>query len=373
MKLFFKPILILFALILFSAQNAFAIEDYQYQAKPRVAVITDVNHRAGTIYLVTGASSEIIASDIITALNASNRVTAPVLGDSMQRITNNFNFYTTTFFNEYKYNYNVDFVNLRRITKELDADYLLMVTSGLDVQSNFLKDTIWNKLSISGMDPVKPSYRLTTLLTLIDLNAEAVLWQELYKKDITANNYDIGVVQFAPSYAQLSKIKKYSKRVSEHVTPIVNVKINPALAAKREVSAVQIRKKDLTEDKSIYYPTIRTEQFKRKAPQEEGSPSLFREQEEPQREPFIEDVNNFTPKNTDTTTNYTEPVMEEEVEESTLQKPELKPAVNIKKKESLPKYEWNIKNIYDQPASEKKESLWKKSKPKSQNIETVFL
>lgn len=323
-------------------QSAFADEKDFSVHKPTVAVITDINHRAGTIYLVTGASTDIIASDIITKLNESNLVYAPVLGESMSKISKHFDMYTSTFFNEYKYNYNVDFVNLKRITQELQADYILMVTSGLDVQSNFLKDTIWNKLAIAGMDPVKPTYRLTTLITLVDPNAQAVLWQQLYKKDITANNYDIGVVQFAPSYAQLSKIKKYSQRVAEHVTPIVNVRINPALAPKKEVRAVEFKSKDITEDKRIYYPVIHSEKFKK--PKQYPEPQYM----VPQQEQYIEDVNNFTPKTPQnqyspeqTNSDPIEPVNSQETE-----KPQLKPAVDYKKKETLPKYDWNLKNIY---------------------------
>lgn len=331
MKKFIKSLFLSLIFAFFVCGQVFAYEENYPGDKPVVAVITDVNHRAGTIYLVTGASSDIIATDLIMKLNASHLVYAPTLGDSMSKLTNNVKFYASTFFNEYKYNYNVDFVNMRRITKELNADYILMVTSGLDVQSNFLKDTIWNKLAIAGMDPVRPTYRLTTLLTLVDPNAEAILWQQLYKKDISANNYDIGVVQFAPSYAQLSKIKKYSQRVAEHVTPIVNVKINPALAPKKEVRAVEFKKKDLNEEARIYYPVINREKFKKPA-----QPQYI----EPKREPFIEDVNNFTPKTPAYEPNE-EPVASPVM--SGTERPELKPAVHVKEKESLPKYNWNLK------------------------------
>ena len=281
MKFFAKSIFCLLVAFIFMQPGVLAIEETVHssaKSKPVVAVITDINHRAGTIYVVTGASADIIASDLITELNNSKHVYAPVLGDSMQKIASHMNLYTKTFFDEYKYNYNIDFINLRRVTRNLHADYLLMVTSGLDVQSNFLKDTFWNKLAIAGQESVRPSYRLTTLITLVDLHNESILWQQLYKKDISANDYDIGNVQFAPSYAQLSKIKKYSKNIAEHITPEINIAINPALAPKKEKRLIELKQKDFDEDTHFYYPSINKDKLKEK------------------KNKFIENVNNITPK-----------------------------------------------------------------------------
>lgn len=72
MKRFIKLLIfcVIFAFGCFSAS-------FSDELKPTVAVITDINHRAGTIYLVTGASTDIIASDIISSLNESNLVYAP--------------------------------------------------------------------------------------------------------------------------------------------------------------------------------------------------------------------------------------------------------------------------------------------------------
>lgn len=92
MKNFIKLLIFGVIFTFFSFNAAFSDE-----LKPTVAVITDINHRAGTIYLVTGASTDIIASDIISKLNESNLVYAPVLGDSMQKITRHLNMYTQTF------------------------------------------------------------------------------------------------------------------------------------------------------------------------------------------------------------------------------------------------------------------------------------
>lgn len=247
-----------FALIITSAKGFCAAHPVK-----TVLVITDTGHRNGTNYLVCGAASDIIATDIINRINMTGRMKAPLLGESMAKITRqSIPLYYVTFFNEYKYNYNVDFVNLKRVTRNIPADYILMVTSGLDVQSSFLKDTWWNKLNVPGMDPVKPTYKLSTLITLIDKRTYRIMWQDLYLRDIEAHNYDLGLVQFSPSYAQLSKIKKYSKNMSEYVTNIIDRQVNPWIVPPQEPKAVEMKSRFLNEGTKLYYPTVNGEVVK---------------------------------------------------------------------------------------------------------------
>lgn len=232
----------------------------EVQKMKTVAVISDVGHRNGTNYLICGAAADIIATDLINRINATGRMKAPLLGETMSKITRtSIPLYYVTFFNEYKYNYNIDFVNLKRVTKALDADYFLMVTSGLDVQSGFLKDTWWNKLNVPGMDPVKPTYKLATLLTLVDKETYSIVWQDMYVRDIEAENYDLGIVQFSPSYSQLSKIKKYSKNMSEYAVDIVDKNVNPGRSGKKKDKAIEMKGTFVNEGTKFYYPSVNGE------------------------------------------------------------------------------------------------------------------
>lgn len=239
------------------------VQAYATQQKKVVAVISDVGHRNGTNYLICGAASDIIASDIVNRINMTNTMSAPLLGETMAQITRkSIPLYYVTFFNEYKYNYNIDFINLKRVTKTIPADYFLMVTSGLDVQSGFLKDTWWNKLNVAGMDPVKPTYKLATLITLIDKNSYNILWQDMYVRDIEAHNYDLGIVQFSPSYQQLSKIKKYSKNLSEYVTKSIDKKITPVVEDNQKQKSIEMKSGFINEGTKFYYPSVNGEVVK---------------------------------------------------------------------------------------------------------------
>ena len=112
--------------VLFSAN--LSVSCAEVQKMKTIAVMSDVGHRHGSNYLICGAAADIIAADIINRINLSGRMKAPLLGDTMAKITRtSIPLYYVSFFNEYKYNYNVDFVNLKRVTKSLEADYILMV------------------------------------------------------------------------------------------------------------------------------------------------------------------------------------------------------------------------------------------------------
>lgn len=232
------------------------------QKVPTIIVLSDSNHRNGTTYLICGAASDIIASDIINRMNHTGRIKAPLLGDNMSKVTQNLPLYSATFFKEYKYNYNIDFVNLRRLTRNMQADYILMVTSGLDIQSQFLKETWWNKWGISASEPIVPTYRLVTMLTLVDKKSYKIVWQDLYERDIKAKNMDIGVTQFSPTYSQLAKIKKYSNTMSEYVVNNIDKVVNPWIIPPEEPKAVEMKSKFINEGTKVYYPTVNGEVVK---------------------------------------------------------------------------------------------------------------
>ena len=145
-----------------------------------------------------------------------------------------------------------DFVNLKRVTRYLNADYILMVTSGLDIQSQLFKETWWNKWGISSSEPITPTYRLTTMLTLIDKKTYSIVWQDLYQRDIKAKNMDLGVTQFSPNYPQLAKIKKYSNTMSEYVVNIVDKTVNPWIVPPEEPKSVEMRSRFINEGTKVY-------------------------------------------------------------------------------------------------------------------------
>ena len=174
----------------------------------------------------------------------------------------------------------------------MDADYILLITSGMDIQSRFLKTTWWNKLGLAEGDPVIPTYRLSTLITLIDKKTYSVIWQDMYLRDLKAHDYDIGFAQFSPGYAQLSKIKKYSSTMSQYVAKEIDKNINPWAQPKEEPKAIEMKSKYLNEGTKLYYPAVNGDVVKQNINEAQENYKSKREQRriEKQRQKHIENV-----------------------------------------------------------------------------------
>ena len=104
-----------------------------------------------------------------------------------------------------------------------------MITSGLDIQSSFLKQTVWNILNVPGEDAVNPQYRVITRITLIDPKNEFIVFQKNYLKYIPSKEFDLANVAHSPVYQQMGRLKKYSEQLAHDVTPLIETQIVPEL------------------------------------------------------------------------------------------------------------------------------------------------
>ena len=282
---------VVFGIFLTAFQSpAFAAKEHKI---PTVLVLSDSGQRNGTTYLTCGAAADLIAADIINELNKTGRIKAPLLGETMSKITQkNIPLYYLTFFREYRNNYNIDFVNLKRVTNNMNADYILLVTSGMDIQSRFLKTTWWNKLGLAEGDPVVPTYKLSTLVSLIDKKTYSVIWQDLYLRDLKAADYDIGFAQFSPGYAQLSKIKKYSMTMSQYVSKEVDKRVNPWTVPEEKPKSIEMKSKFINEGTKLYYPSVNGEVIKENINEAQQNYKSKREQRrlEKEQQKHIENI-----------------------------------------------------------------------------------
>ena len=282
---------VVFGIFLTAFQSpAFAAKEHKI---PTVLVLSDSGQRNGTTYLTCGAAADLIAADIINELNKTGRIKAPLLGETMSKNTQkNIPLYYLTFFREYRNNYNIDFVNLKRVTNNMNADYILLVTSGMDIQSRFLKTTWWNKLGLAEGDPVVPTYKLSTLVSLIDKKTYSVIWQDLYLRDLKAADYDIGFAQFSPGYAQLSKIKKYSMTMAQYVSKEVDKRVNPWTLPEEKPKSIEMKSKFINEGTKLYYPSVNGEVIKQNINESQQNRKSKREQRrlEKEQQKHIENI-----------------------------------------------------------------------------------
>lgn len=204
MKKLFKSFIIL-SFVLSMTQVCFA-EEY------KVLVLPDNIQFDSTNYLIYPDTSIIFASDTINEIKKDNQVETVSMTEVRDTLRNNTKLaiLTKKALKEFKYNYNIPFVDLKSIAHCFSTNKVLVITSQTDVQNYLLKSTIWNLLNIPGAAVIDPAYKLSTYAALIDVDKEQVLWQNTYYKTITSSDNRMLAINFAPATEQLEKIKAYS-------------------------------------------------------------------------------------------------------------------------------------------------------------------
>ena len=55
--------------------------------------------------------------------------------------------------------YDLDYALLKKVAKAIGVKKIVVMTSAVDIQRDFLKNTLWNALNIQSMDVVNPTHR----------------------------------------------------------------------------------------------------------------------------------------------------------------------------------------------------------------------
>lgn len=224
MKRFLKLFLI-FCVACFSTLTTSA-DEY------KILVLPDNIQFDSTNYFIYPETSTIFASDVINEIKKSGKVetiSMTKVRDELRKNTK-LSILTKKALSEFKYNYNIPFVDFNSIADCFGTDKILIISSQTDVQNYFLRRTLWDFLNIPGAAVINPGYKLSTYVALIDVKKELVLWQNTYYKTIGSMENRIVAQNFAPATEQLEKIKFYSSYLfSPIVAKTVEAKILPPL------------------------------------------------------------------------------------------------------------------------------------------------
>lgn len=222
MKRFLKLFLII--LVVLVAVQTTRAEDY------RVLVLPDNTQFDSTNYFIYPDSSIIFATDTINELKKDGRITTVSMTEVRDTLRKNtaLSVLTRKALKEFKYNYNIPFVDFKAIAQHFATNKILVITSQTDVQNYFLRRSICDFLNIPGTMNVDPAYKISTYAALVDVDKEQVLWQNTYYRKISASSYRIVAQSFAPCTEQLEKIKSYSLYLlSPQIASMVETSILP--------------------------------------------------------------------------------------------------------------------------------------------------
>ena len=121
--------------------------------------------------------------------------------------------------------YNLEYPLLKKIANKIDVQKMIVVTMGMDIQRDFLKNTVWNVFNVSGMDVVNPTHRVSVYVGFVDLNQEVVLWETIYAKNIRNNKMKNLDTTISNNYEGMLRLKEYSKYISPDIAFNVNMKM----------------------------------------------------------------------------------------------------------------------------------------------------
>lgn len=232
--------------------------------EPKILVLPDNIQFDSTNYLIYPDSSILFASDTINELKKSGRVEIVSMAevrDALRKDTK-LKILTKRALKEFKYNYNIPFVDFKAIAQCFNTNKLLVITSQTDVQNYILRRTLWDFLNIPGATVIDPAYKLSTYAALIDVDKEQVLWQNTYYKKISTLESRMIAQSFAPATEQLEKIKFYSMYfLSPTIASTVQAKIAPPILIPKEGDIIDVSNQKIESD---VIPAIEDLDFKPK-------------------------------------------------------------------------------------------------------------
>lgn len=206
-------------------------------AAERIGVISDALLMKTTPYNAYFKTPDFLVQDVIDNLSKSRSIQVVPLSQLQNALLKSgMTDRELSKLQGIQHGYDIDFAFLKKVAGLIGVNKLVIVTSGIDMQRDFLKPTLWNSLNVPGFDTVNPTQRISVYAILVDCNRERVLWEEIYAKNIRNNkmkNLDTTVSQ---NYEGMMRIKQYSKFVSPEISNAVLATVAPNSVVNRVYS-----------------------------------------------------------------------------------------------------------------------------------------
>ena len=217
---FINKVIVVLFLMVFSIKTAYGLE--------RIGVITDSILTPANQYNSYFRTPEFFAQDIRYELSQKNVNVIPVdlSADKLKKagVTQR----DLVALQNLQQGYNIDYTLLKKIAKPFNINKMVIVTMGMDVQRDFLKNTFWNWANIPGNDVVNPTHRISVYVTLVDIKNENVLWESIYAKNLRNNKFKNLDTTISNNYEGMLRLKEYSRYISPDIAYNVKMKmLNP--------------------------------------------------------------------------------------------------------------------------------------------------
>ena len=217
---YIKKVVLVLALFAFCNLNCFALE--------KIGIITDTLLTPVNYYNAYYRTPEFFAQDVRASLMKRNVQVIPI--DSAQNALKQAGLrqYDLESLQGLQQGYNLEYPLLKKIAKKIGVKKMVVITMGMDIQRDFLKNTVWNIFNVSGMDVVNPTHRVSVYVSFVDVEKEIVLWESIYAKNIRNNKMKNLDTTISNNYEGMLRLKEYSKYISPDIAYNVKMKmLNP--------------------------------------------------------------------------------------------------------------------------------------------------
>ena len=217
---FIKKAILVVGLVTFFNSNCFALE--------KIGIITDTLLTPVNYYNAYYRTPEFFAQDVRASLIKRNIQVVSI--DSAQNALKQAGLrqYDLESLQGLQQGYNLEYPLLKKIAKKIGVKKMVVITMGMDIQRDFLKNTVWNIFNVSGMDVVNPTHRVSVYVSFVDVEKEIVLWESIYAKNIRNNKMKNLDTTISNNYEGMLRLKEYSKYISPDIAYNVKMKmLNP--------------------------------------------------------------------------------------------------------------------------------------------------
>lgn len=210
MKKFFK-------VFIFSIFWAITISNVS--AKETVAVFSANIEKPSAFYHSYAEVNNFIAQDIVNRIRKSNSFYSYMIYDAKNVLAQN------SLAQRYRYSYAIDYEALEYVNKEKKSKYILLVSSDLDTQTYLMKGTFWGWLNVPGVDVISPKYNLITYCSLVDMDKQIIVWENIYEHLVGADYFATVTSNLSANLLLKKELKKYSTKLAERVASAVEMNI----------------------------------------------------------------------------------------------------------------------------------------------------
>lgn len=210
---------------------AFCVCNSVFAADYRVLVVPDnLANKSCMDAFIYEESAEFFANQIINTLNKSGTIEAITVSEARDKLSKNprLNIATRESLVRFKKEYNINYMNLKKLSQMFGTNKILLLTTSADAQNYFTRRTFWDFLNVPGASVIDPAIKLSTYAVLVDTDKCVNEWENTFYKTISACESRMVANSLEPQTQQLEKIRDYSRLLAPQVATNVQAAIVPA-------------------------------------------------------------------------------------------------------------------------------------------------